>query len=364
MRVSRLIPALSVCLAASVSTAVAQPKDAPKKGPGAPAKDAPKTAPKDAPKDAPKTGPGATGTGPGATPDAGKGPGGQEVQMSEDAPPKDIEGKEENPDAPRVGGEEAPAVVKQAPPKRTGYPIEETMRPITLPKNMSEVSIGPHAQVSPYRGSDALRARYGITDQIQLGLTYMLAGIYEDPVTDKMGLHAGKAVGLDVTVKLKEWVGVRLGLPVYIDPFAIAVAIGAPMKWQFADGKYALGALDDALTIRVYEFVPSFYQEYDNAVSADGSMTNTILSRGAIRLSGYGVMQYEPKMAFFGRVGVTMEDFKATKSADSPGGLITFIRAGLQYTPRKYLDLGISIGFDDLAHGGSFGPQGLLAFRI
>ena len=51
------------------------------------------------------------------------------------------------------------------------------MRPITLPQNMSEVAIGPHAQVSTRpAGTDALRARYGITRQVQLGLTYVLGG--------------------------------------------------------------------------------------------------------------------------------------------------------------------------------------------
>src|SRR6185436_10157911 len=110
MRVRHLIPALSVCLAASVSTAIAQPKADPKSDPKkAPAKDAPKPGAKDAPKpgakDAPK--PGAPGTGtpaagpgtPGAPGTPDKGTGGQEVQMTEDAPPKDNEGRDENPDA-------------------------------------------------------------------------------------------------------------------------------------------------------------------------------------------------------------------------------------------------------------------------
>lgn len=328
MRLRRLIPVLCACLAAS-APATAQPKGDPPPPP------------------------------PGAAPPA------------EDAPPGDIEGKDENPNAPRLISEPPPvtAATKQAAPKRAGYPIEEAMRPITLPRNMSEVSIGPHAQLSPYRGADALHARYGVTDQVQLGLTYVLGGIFDDPVTtgtDKIGFHAGKAVGVDVTVQLRPWVGVRVGLPVYIDPFAISLSIGAPMKWQFADGKYAIGVLDDLLSIRLYRFAPSFYQEFDNALAAAGTSkmgNNTIQSRGDIRLSGYGVYQYQPKLAFIGRLGVVIDDFSTT-TTDDLGGLRTFIRAGLEYTVRKYLDLGFSLGFDDLAHGGSFGPAGLLAFRI
>jgi hypothetical protein len=123
------------------------------------------------------------------------------------------------------------------------------------------------------------------------------------------------------------------------------------------------------LSIKVKRFAPSFYQEAANAAAAAGtdSMTgnNTIQSRGAIRFSGYGIMQYQPKTAFFGRVGVSVEDFSTTRSnAGDLSGLRTFIRAGLQHTPRKYLDVGFSIGFDDLADAGSFGPAGMLAFRI
>lgn len=361
MRVRRLISVLSVCLAASVPIADAQPKAAPKKGPTAPAKTAPAKDAGKAPAPAPTPAPG---------PGAAKGPGGEEVQMTEDAPPKDLEGKDENPDAPRIIGEPPPVVAtKTAAPKRTGYPIEEAMRPLTLPRNMYEVSLGPHAQLSPYRGADALRARYGITDKIQLGLAYVLAGIFDDPAstsTDKIGIHASKAVGIDLTVQLKDWVAVRLGVPVYIDPLAVSLSIGAPMKWQFADGKFALGVLDDVLSIKLYRFAPSFYQEFDNALAAQGTGAmgnNTIQSRGELRFSGYGVMQYQPRLAFIGRASVVIEDFSTTKS-DGSGGVRSLLRAGLQYTVRKYLDLGFSLGFDDLAHGGTFGPAGLLAFRI
>ncbi len=178
----------------------------------------------------------------------------------------------------------------------------------------------------------------------------------------KIGFHTGKAVGLDVTVQIKPWLGVRVGLPFYIDPLAVSLTLGAPMKWQFAGGKYAIGVLDDFLTIKLYRFAPSFYQEFNNAVAANGTSEmgdNTIQSRGDVRLSGYGIYQHQPKLAFIGRVGVIIDDFKTTSSTSSSvelGGLRTFIRAGLEYTVRSYLDLGFSIGFDDLGHGGTFGP--------
>lgn len=352
---------------ASATLAAAQParKAAPrgKKGPLAPAKDAPA---KDAPKDAPASG---AATAP-ATAPAGTAPAtseGAAVQMTEDPPPSDMTGTAENPDAPRsllVG--ETPTVVTTAPPKKVGYPVEQVARPITLPETMSEVSIAPHAVVSPYAGSTALRARYGITSRVQLGLTYVVGAIFDDPATveSRQGFHPGKAVGLDVTVMLEDWVGVQVGLPLYISPLALSLAVGAPMKFTFGD-RFAIGGLDDLLNIRLNRFAPTFYQELQNATNANDTTTNTIKSRGALRVSLFGMYQYKPDVVLIGRTGIQMEDFATGKTDGCPGEcLTTFIHAGFQYSPRKYLDLGVQIGFDDLAHGGTFAPAGFLAFRI
>jgi len=159
MSARRLIPILSAGLIASATVVAAQPKAparkaAPKKGPLAPAKDAPaKDAPAaatPAPAAPAKDAPTAAGT------PAGAGEG-SAVQMAEDPPPSDLSGTAENPNAPRSLVEaEAPAVVAPAPrpTPKIGFPIEEAQRSITLPQNMSEVSIAPHAVVSPYAGSE------------------------------------------------------------------------------------------------------------------------------------------------------------------------------------------------------------------
>lgn len=355
MSVRRLVSVLCVCLIASATAVVAQPKGG-KKAPVAPAKD-----PAGAP--APAPGP-AAGGGSAAGSDAGSA-----VQMTEDPPPSDIDGTNENPDAPKTGDGSAAEIKVIAPTvKRAGYPIEEVQRPITLPQNMSEVSIAPHAQIDPYAGADALRARYGITRQVQLGLTYLLAGIYDDPrtlTTDKIGFHPGKAVGLDVTVLLQNWLAVRVGVPVYIDPLAIGLQLGAPLKFILTD-KIAIGGMDDFLTFKIKRFAPTFYQEVQNVANAEISRLGTA-SRGYLRFSAYGVYQHSPKLALIGRFGVTTDigtggGGAAGTSSDSSA--TSFIRAGFQYSPRKYLDLGLSLGFDDLSVVGSFAPAGFLAVRI
>lgn len=362
MTARRLFSVLCVGLFASATVVVAQPSP--------PRKAAPKASPGDkkgalAPA---KTG-GTTGSAAGSAAGPGMAGGGEgsAVQMTEDPPPSDMNGIDENPDAPKaVGDGDAPPAVTAPAKVRTGYPLEEVARPIILSPNLAEVSIAPHAAVSPFASAVPLHARYGVMPKVQLGLTYMLGGIFDDPATlkSKQAFHPGKTVGLDVTVMLQDWVGVKLGVPLYISPLAVSIALGAPIKFTFGD-KLALGGLDDLLNIRVSRFAPTFYQEVQNATNANDNVTNTIKSKGELRVSLFGVYQYEPDLAIIARTGIQMENFATGKTDGCVGEcLTTFIYAGVQFSPRKYLDLGFSIGFDDLAHGGSFAPAGFLAFRI
>jgi hypothetical protein len=364
MTVRRWVP-LIACLLATFTVAIAQPKKAPAKK-------------------APAAGSG-SGSAKAPTPTPGSGSGSADAPPPDEGPPADMEGKDENPGAPHALPGEEPKVVEKAPEKKviTGYPMEEVLRPITLPANMAEVAIGPHAQFSikddvGYAGSDTLRARYGITRQIQLGLNYTFAGIYDDPKTaeDKVKFKPGKAIELNGTYLIKDYLGIRLGVPVWIykpgenaDSSApgIGVNIGVPLKFRFGE-KFAIGGLDDLLSIKITQFAPSMEYEYLNAIRAALKDTKTATSAGFIRFSGYGVYQRSPKLALIGRVAITLEDFATTKTTAGPaplgGGIVTTIRAGLEYTVRKYLDVGIAIGFEDMADLGSFGPTALLAFRI
>jgi hypothetical protein len=374
MTARRLISVLTVALSAGagVSASVdAQPatQPAPKKA-GKPAKGkAGKKAPLAPAKDSGSAAGSAAGSGSGSGSASAAGAGaGSAVQMTEDPPPSDITGTAENPDAPRsMVDSDAPAVaVVAAPVRPAGYPIEEALRPINLPQNLSEVSLVPHAQVSPVAATTTLRVRYGVTPRAQLGLTYLIGAVFDDPTTveSRQAFHPGKAVGLDVTWMLQDWIGVQVGVPLYISPLAVSLALGVPMKFTFGD-KFAIGGFDDFLNIKLDRFAPTFYQEAQNATAASSTMTNTTQSAGELRISVYGVYQYQPNFAVIGRTGIQMEDFATGKTNGCAGEcLTTFISAGFRYTPRKYLDLGLAIGFDDLAHGGSFAPAGFLAFRI
>ena len=88
-------------------------------------------------------------------------------------------------------------------------------------------------------------------------------------------------------------------------------------------------------------------------------------SAGELRFSFFGIYQRDADLAITARLGVQMENFSSGKTDGCAGECATtFLHAGVSYSPRPAVDLGLSIGFDDLAHGGTFAPQGWLAVRI
>lgn len=347
MSLRRFISVLSVVTVATASVAFAGPND--KKAP----------APPPAPAKEAEPAPVGSGSGAGS---------GEAVAPIEDAPPADMEGRDENPDAPRGTGAEVAVTATPTVMKSAGYPIEDTQRPITLPQSMAEVSISPHFVVQPFSESDAIRARYGITKQVQLGLTYVYGGVYDDPASVKKtyGFHVGKAAGIDVTVLLTNWLGVKVGVPVYFDPVATSFAAGAPMKFVFGN-KVAIGGLEDVVNIRITEFPPNLELEQVNAAAAFNKMSNSVQSRGHIRISGYGEYQQSMKTALQLRFGVETDlggggsNGAATSSGSSSR---SFIRAGVLHSPMKNLDVGGGLGFEDLSSKNSFTVAATLAFRI
>ena len=370
MSLRRLISILGVTVVATGSLVAAAPA-AKKK----PAKPATPVAPAKDPKPAAGSAAGGGGSAApgGGSAAAGGDASGSAVQPIEDTPPSDMNGTSENPDTPHAATVEDPATTTVPTAKKpTGYPIQEVLRPITLPQNISEISIAPHFQVSPFLANDAVHARYGITSKVQIGITYAYFGAYDrsavnTALSSKIGVHSGKAFGVDVTVLLQDWLAVRVGVPFYVNPTAFGLQLGAPIKFTFGD-KFAIGGLDDLLTLRLSKFAPSFYQEIYNAQAAQHDTTNTQQSNGHLRFSFYGEYQQSDKLAFIGRIGID-SDLGATSGGGGAGtnntaGNATFIRAGLELSPRHWFDIGGSVGWDDLTTLGTFGPQLYLALRI
>lgn len=289
--------------------------------------------------------------------------GGTDVEMEEDTPPEDMEGTSENPDAPKNVNEEV--VEGPAAPKavRTGYPIEEVLRPITLPAVMTEIGLDVRSNFDPVDTEFGLRARFGITKQAQIGVRYGIGGLYEDAATMKNGFNTGKAFGLDFTYLVFDWMAGHITLPMYVDPFAMSVTLGAPMKFTFKE-KFSIVALDDFLEIRIIKFIPSLTNESVNEANVALNMTNTSLRSSNVYLRAGVIYQLQPKMAIKGNLKQTIPgggDDEASTSNETPLG----IEGIFQFSPNAKMDVTGRLGFEDLASPGeTFGLVVAAAYRI
>ena len=275
------------------------------------------------------------------------GEGGTPVDMAEDdTPSADPTGVNENPDAPTgtTTGIDGTADIRLPPPEpeRKGYPIEETLRPITLPALMSEAGLDVRNNIDPYDGNTTLRGRFGITKKIQIGLEYNIGGFFDDVAgDDKIKFNTGKAIGLDVTYSVFEWLAVRVALPFYLDPFAMGATIGAPLKFRIGS-RFAFGGGADLLTFKIVKFVPSTTDERINDLNSYFVDSGTGTSDGALTFSGFAIYQLKPNVAIGGDVGLRYEDFSDTNTP-------FMLRARAQYSVSNKLDFGGAFGFGDVA---------------
>lgn len=284
---------------------------------------------------------------------------GTEVELGEDPPSTTETGEEE--DAPHIGGEN-PAQAKMVAPKAQAeaYPVNEVLRPITLPDFASEIRLGAlFYPLTPLDAEFSLQARYGITRQIQLGAAYGIGGFYNDGKRDKTRFNTGKAVSLDLTYLATDWVAARLAVPMYVDPFAIGLVLGAPVKFRFGE-QFAVVGFEDVLGIKLLgdQFLPSLRREQINEQAVDALTSGTIQSDGFFRLDGGVVYQLAPDLAVSGRFGITFDDFSSKDAASS-------LRALVQFTPARSVDLVGEAGWDRLDENrGSLHLSAALAVRI
>lgn len=354
---SLLIVALGVCAVPARGEA-APAKDAAAKKPAAP-KPAAKPA-KDPDDDDDAAKPGAAGpdagkaAAPAAAPDAAAPP--AAAPVPEDVPPSDMEGTDENPESPFDYDAPRPSAAPVVKARPSGYPVEEVLRPLTLPRFMTEVALDTRFTFNPFINGSALRADFGVTPEVQVGLVYNIGGVYED-ASRSTAFNTGKAVALTGAYKIKEWLSASIALPMYLDPFAASLTLGAPMKFTFAD-RYALIVAEDVVDIRLTKFVPSLTSEAENEINAGYIDTNTTTSTGSFRFSGAGVFQYKPDLAITARLVVSIRDFDSKD-------LGYLLKVGVQKAVRKNLDVQALMGFDDLGNADeTFGLQLGAAFRI
>lgn len=263
-------------------------------------------------------------------------PVGDEVDLPVDDPlPADgdsPEGSEENPDAPKLAGDED--ATKKAPPMtKAGYPIEIVARPITLIGGMSEVTYRIPLSIDPFVVDSLLTADYGITSRIQLGLRYGTGSL---TTGDDGGFEPGKAVGIEVHYLITDIVALQVGVPIMLDPFGAGIVLGAPLKWRATD-ELALFVGRDLITIRVAGFVPVLESAAANAALTAADKLGLSPSDGAITVKGGAIYQLSPDLALTGELGYLAQDFKGDEADMS-------LFFHLTHSPSNMIDLGGSFG--------------------
>jgi hypothetical protein len=264
------------------------------------------------------------------------------VTPAEDPPSTDPSGVDENPANPNSVGFVETRPVADATPvakKASGFPIEEAARPITLPAMGSEIALEVRNHVDPFQSSFGLRGRFGITRQVQVGLSYGIGGFYDDG-GGKTAFNAGKAISLDVTYALQSWLGIRVATPVYMDPFSLGVVLGPEIKFRFGN-KFAIGGLGDLVAVKLHHFLPSVTSERMNEANAAAVAINRQTSDGEFSLLGYAVFQFKPHAALIARSGVIFPDFSQFDSVYPL--LLTW-----QHSTSRRIDLVATTGFENL----------------
>lgn len=284
--------------------------------------------------------------------------GGNEVELGDDlvAPIDDGEspgGVEENPGAPHAVGMDANK--KKAGPKanaRGPYPLELAARPLTLNSGMSEVYLEIPTNFDPFWAAGTLRGSYGVNDKIEISLRYGLGAL-----DDGGEFTEGKAIGVDFVYLVHDMVAIQASVPMLLDPFAMGLTLGAPVKWHpFEKLAFTFGR--NLLNIKLKRFVP----DVNNAVTDAGLValdaTNTTMDDGDIRLLFGVIYQQSPNLAIVGETGFIGPDF-GTTDAGYP------LTLSLVYASTNKLDLGGRIGFSNLDSASKhFGAAIFCALRL
>ena len=293
--------------------------------------------------------------------DPAAGPAGEPGE-ADDFSSADPDGTAENPTAPDTAFGRTPAEVEVAatrPAAPAEYPIERVLRPITLPRRMTEASLTLPNTFNPYVQNFVIGAQHGITNEVQAGLRYGIGTFYASDGESEF--VAGKAFALDVRYQIFSWLAGQLSLPILVDPFAMGVTVGAPFQFTFFD-KLRLYGGGDLLTLSVSRFAPWVENPAQDEFYAELDETGTDLPAGHLFINGGAIYQYQPHIAIDARLGIytVFESLNDSSSTDP-----ILLDAGVTYSTSNKVDVGARLGFADLNDAGaSFGLHLFAALRI
>lgn len=216
-----------------------------------------------------------------------------------------------------------------------GYPTRDIDRPLTLPGSTSEISFALPVLVDPYAFGATLRGSYGITSDVQVGLRYGLGAVTED------GFNVGKAVSLDTQYRFTDNISAQVSIPMFLDPFAVGLVLGVPMRFTFFD-TFAILVGEDLVSIKLHEFLPSIDNASQNAAFIANLADNTITPLWIATATVRGIYQWSEKVSLDAQFGFQVDD---NSDSETP----VLFNVGVLKVQNQDLDFGARLGATSLS---------------
>jgi hypothetical protein len=266
----------------------------------------------------------------------------------------DDEGKPiTEPVIPERPEDDRPRAKKPPKPRYTkdDYPIEHVARPLTLAAGQAQIVLELPLKVNggnPTFGQTVSGA-FGVTRDLELGLTYGIGLLLLDPETTQDTYEPGKAVSIDGLLTIFPDLlaaQVRLGFFFDSDLFGMSFTVGLPVRVRLMK-QWILFAGADLLTVKLTGLPVYVRDPAANlgqvAFDAQGGVT----SRGSVDLTIGSAYQLRPDLSVAASFGFHWPDFEQD---DQP---ISFY-VGATWSPVRIVDLGLRLGFERLDESDSF----------
>jgi hypothetical protein len=246
---------------------------------------------------------------------------------------------------------------------KADYPVAIVKRPLTLASDQIEVSLDV-----PFVANDGhptltqvLRGGYGVTVDLEIGLTYAIGLERLDAQPGENGFEVGRAVSLDSAYTLiPGYLAAQLRLAFYIDPdlFGIGLILGLPYKVTIGD-RWSIFGGANLVRLKLKELAVDPENPARNLADVALAARGGTPSIGGANLVTGAMFQARENVAVYGTVGIEWPDFDTAD--DQPFSLFF----GGTITPRRSFDLGARLGFLSLADpGASFAVTAYAALRL
>jgi hypothetical protein len=222
------------------------------------------------------------------------------------------------------------------------YPRELVLRPLTLAAEQAEVAID-----MPFVARDGhptlhqiLRGAFGVTVDLQLGVTYTVGLERFSAEGEEKGFEVGKAVSLDAAYTIiPGYLAAQLRLAFYADPdvFGLGLILGVPFKITIGR-EWAVFGGADLVSVKLKEFAVDPADPASNLRDVDNVGRGVDTDSGSVDFTGGVAYQAKPNLAVWGTIGVGWPNFDTN---DQPFALFT----GLTFSPRRFWDIGARVGF-------------------